>query len=106
MEKARRARARASRRATAKATRKGGGKGYHGTCWNCGKVGHKANECHGVRPANNIDADPNEGEDMDIGGVWMIGNIEFNRPEDRTFKGEKEPVGPRGPPTPGTEEQW
>ena len=60
---------------------KGKGKGYQGTCWKCGVVGHKAHECTNPgqypnyqRQANNIE----EGgtEDIDVGGIWMIGNVD------------------------------
>ena len=46
------------------------GKGYQGICWNCGKVGHKANECAAQRPAHAVD------EEADVGSVWMVGNVE------------------------------
>ena len=61
---------------------KGGkGKGYQGTCWKCGKVGHKAAEC---RMAGAIDTEEgNENcEDccnVEMGGVWVIGNIEAKK---------------------------
>ena len=58
---------------------KGGkGKGYQGTCWKCGKIGHKANEC---RSAGAVEIEE-DGEDcvdcsnVEMGGVWVIGSIE------------------------------
>ena len=60
---------------------KGKGKGYQGTCWKCGTVGHKAHECtnpgqysYYQRQANNIEEGSTE--DIDVGGIWMIGNID------------------------------
>ena len=34
----------------------GGGKGYQGTCWNCGKVGHKSSECTESRSLRSLEA--------------------------------------------------
>ena len=53
---------------------KGKGKGYQGVCWNCGKVRHKANECVSQRPPYAVEVEIVE--EADVGGVWMIGNVE------------------------------
>ena len=45
------------------------GKGYQGTCWRCGKVGHKASEC--ARHVNVVEDSAEERfKDVDVGGVW------------------------------------
>ena len=56
-------------------------RGYQGTCWKCGTVGHEAHECtnprqcpYYQRQANNIEEGSTE--DIDVGGIWMIGNID------------------------------
>ena len=51
------------------------GKGYQGTCWHCGKVGHKAAECGGkgeARPG----VQAVEQEVADVGGVWTIAAVD------------------------------
>ena len=56
---------------------KGKGRGYQGTYYTCGKVGHKAWEC----PARNVNAvqDESEGEMeevVDVGTIWNVGHVE------------------------------
>ena len=64
----------------AKAQGKGAvGKGYQGTCWNCGKVGHKSAECWQGRSAAAVDEveDEEEGEQRrSVDSVWMIASVE------------------------------
>ena len=55
--------------------KKGGGKGYQGTCWTCGKVGHKSNECNTTQ-VNGIDAEDDEPQNAtSVGGVWTISQV-------------------------------
>ena len=60
---------------------KGMGKGYQGTCWKCGKVGHKSNECWNHK-AFNVDEDADEPqEDMEaqegcVDSVWLVAGVE------------------------------
>jgi hypothetical protein len=52
---------------------KGAGKGgFKGACFKCGKPGHRAVDCH-VKMANAVEE---EFEEVPLGGVWMIGNVE------------------------------
>jgi len=53
------------------------GGGYQGTCWKCGQVGHKAAECW-VRTAAAVETEETEKEEaeVELGGVWMIGQVE------------------------------
>ena len=50
------------------------GKGYQGECWNCGKVGHKSNECTKMMVDNVMEEVVDE--ECEVGGLWMIGNLE------------------------------
>jgi hypothetical protein len=58
---------------------KGKGKGYQGTCFRCGKVGHKQTECY-ARIQNVEEEWAEEGgeeeEPTEVGGVWLVGNVE------------------------------
>ena len=51
------------------------GKGYQGTCWTCGEVGHKSAECkHGGARVNNVE---DENKEQEIGGVvWDVGAVD------------------------------
>ena len=73
---------------TADATKGGGmgkgvgGKGYQGTCWTCGQVGHKAGEgkCGGKggaeRAVQEVGEWPREAADgLEVGGVWFVGQV-------------------------------
>jgi len=51
----------------------GKGRGCQGTCWQCGVAGRKANECMRNRQADMVEE--STGEDVGIGGVWMIGHV-------------------------------
>ena len=51
-----------------------GGKGYQGACYNCGKIGHKRWECRAPVRTNAVEEE--EIEEQEMGGVWMIGQVE------------------------------
>ena len=61
---------------------KGKGKGYQGVCWNCGKVGHKANECH-AKGMHHVHEEEFRDEPVGVEGMeevyedetWTIGNV-------------------------------
>jgi hypothetical protein len=55
---------------------KGGGKGYQGSCWTCGMVGHKSAECRSRR-TNLVEAEEEEVDvgTKEIGGVWLMGHV-------------------------------
>ena len=48
----------------------GKGKGYQGTCFKCGKVGHKAFECRSVQAVED------DGSEKTIEDVWLVGQVE------------------------------
>ena len=56
---------------------KGKGKGYQGTCWHCGKTGHKQAECRSMVGAVEQNADgQTDVNEVEIGGLWYMGNID------------------------------
>ena len=59
---------------------KGKGKGgYQGTCWKCGKVGHKSAECRQVGAVDE-EADEEEGDgEVQVGTVWHVGAVEASK---------------------------
>ena len=60
---------------------KGQGKGYQGTCWKCGKVGHESVECWSHK-AYNVEENAEEPhEDMEaqegnVDSVWLVAGVE------------------------------
>ena len=54
---------------------KGKGKGYQGTCWVCGKIGHKAWECPG-KGVSEVSLGEKEVSSVELGGVWMLGCVD------------------------------
>jgi hypothetical protein len=55
---------------------KGLGKGYQGSCFNCGQKGHKAAECTTKR-TNSVEAtEEEEGITKEVGGVWLMGHVD------------------------------
>ncbi len=68
---------------------KGKGKGYQGTCWSCGVVGHKSNECQNSAMTYNVNHESAEdvgNVDVDVGGVWMIGAVHVEKPPGLSVK--------------------
>ena len=52
--------------------------GYQGSCWNCGKTGHKSAECRGVRNAQTANVESESGADnveREVGGYVDLGNV-------------------------------
>jgi hypothetical protein len=64
---------------------KGKGKSFPGTCWTCGKDGHRAHDCK--MKVQSVDDEAEE--ETPIGGVWMIGAVEAEWEEDRADEGWK-----------------
>ena len=59
---------------------KGAGKGgFKGTCYKCGKQGHKAADCRTRVDMVDEYEDEDECEMQPVGGVWTIGQIEVQK---------------------------
>ena len=66
---------------------KDSGKGFRGTCFTCGKTGHRAADCY-ARHANMVEDGTNNGEEeQEVGGLWTIGAVDadWEKPK-RTVK--------------------
>ena len=58
---------------------KGKGKGYQGTCWKCGKVGHKSAECRQIGSVEEEACEEEEdGGEIAVGTVWHVGAVEVS----------------------------
>ena len=57
---------------------KGKGKGFQGTCWKYGVVGHRANDCNGMEVGAVLNF-PGFEEETVIGGLWEVGHVEVER---------------------------
>ena len=62
---------------------KGKGKGYQGSCFKCGKVGHKQWECQAFDQTgiNYAEEEDDETQTHDLGGVTMVAGVEEYWPE-------------------------
>ncbi len=57
---------------------KGKGNGYQGTCWKCGKVGHKSAECRQIGTVDEEgNEEDNEEEEVEVHAVWNIGSVDI-----------------------------
>jgi hypothetical protein len=68
---------------------KGKGKGYQGTCWSCGVVGHKSSECQNSGMTYNVNDETGEDighVDTEVGGVWMVGAVHVESPPGLSVK--------------------
>ena len=55
----------------------GKGYGYQGVCWNCGKVGHKSNECGGINEVEGEDVQKDE-MSVELGRIWNICKVDVD----------------------------